>query len=47
MAETGEHVQVDFRTEPSRYKHWRLELDGRVATLRMDVREDGGLQPGY
>ena len=47
MKETGEHVQVDFRTEPSRYKHWRLELDGRVATLRMDVREDGGLQPGY
>jgi benzoyl-CoA-dihydrodiol lyase len=38
---------VDFRTEPSRYKHWRLEVDGRVATLRMDVSEDGGLQPGY
>jgi benzoyl-CoA-dihydrodiol lyase len=38
---------VDFRTEPSRYKHWRLGLDGPVATLAMDVREDGGLRPGY
>ena len=47
MAEGGERVQVDFRTEPGRYKHWRLSLDGRVATLAMDVREDGGLKPGY
>jgi benzoyl-CoA-dihydrodiol lyase len=38
---------VDFRTEPARYRHWKLEVDGRVATLRMDVREDGGLEPGY
>jgi benzoyl-CoA-dihydrodiol lyase len=40
-------MQVDFRTEPSRYKHWRLGIAGRVATLAMDVREDGGLRPGY
>jgi benzoyl-CoA-dihydrodiol lyase len=40
-------MQVDFRTEPSRYKHWRLGIEGRVATLAMDVREDGGLRPGY
>jgi benzoyl-CoA-dihydrodiol lyase len=38
---------VDFRTEPSRYRHWRLTVDGRVATVAMDVREDGGLRPGY
>ncbi len=38
---------VDFRTEPSRYKHWRLSFDGPVATLAMDVKEDGGLRPGY
>jgi benzoyl-CoA-dihydrodiol lyase len=38
---------VDFRTEPSRYKHWKLAVDGRVATLSMDVSEAGGLQPGY
>src|SRR5215813_8876720 len=39
--------QVDFRTEPARYKHWKLTIDGPVATLAMDVREDGGLKPGY
>src|SRR5882672_588627 len=38
---------VDFRTEPSRYKHWGVTLDGPIATLVMDVREDGGLRPGY
>ena len=43
----SEHVMVDFRTEPSRYRHWKLGFDGRVATLAMDVREDGGLRPGY
>jgi benzoyl-CoA-dihydrodiol lyase len=38
---------VDFRTEPSRYRHWKLAVEGRVATLAMDVQEDGGLGPGY
>lgn len=38
---------VDFRTEPSQYKHWKLSFDGPVATLAMDVKEDGGLRPGY
>jgi len=47
MADTGERVLVDFRTEPARYKHWTLAFDGPVATLLMDVREDGGLRPGY
>ena len=46
MAE-GERVVVDFRTEPSRYRHWKLSVDGRVATLAMDVQEAGGLVPGY
>ncbi|HEY3004960.1 MAG TPA: 2,3-epoxybenzoyl-CoA dihydrolase, partial [Kribbellaceae bacterium] len=39
--------RVDFRTEPARYKHWRLAVDGRVATLTMDVDENAGLVPGY
>src|SRR5258706_4355700 len=39
--------QVDYRTEPSRYRHWKLSLDGPVATLAMDVAEDGGLRQGY
>jgi len=38
---------IDFQTDPSRYKHWRLAFDGPVATLTMDVAEDGGLRPGY
>ncbi len=38
---------VGFQTEPSRYKHWRLAFDGPVATLTMDVAEDGGIRPGY
>ena len=38
---------VDYQTEPSRYKHWRLSFDGPVVTLTMDVAEDGGIRPGY
>lgn len=38
---------VDFQTDPSKYKHWRVSFDGPVATLTMDVVEDGGLRPGY
>ena len=39
--------RVDYRTEPSRYRHWKLSFDGPVATLSMDVAEDGGIRPGY
>jgi benzoyl-CoA-dihydrodiol lyase len=38
---------IDFRTEPSHYRHWKLAVDGPVATLTMDVREDAGIRPGY
>ena len=48
MAETTtDFAPVDFRTEPARYRHWKLSFDGPVATLAMDVREDAGLRPGY
>jgi len=40
-------VPVDFDTAPDRYRHWRLTVDGPVATLGMDVAEDAGLRPGY
>ncbi|HEX9625143.1 MAG TPA: 2,3-epoxybenzoyl-CoA dihydrolase [Streptosporangiaceae bacterium] len=40
-------ARVSFQTEPSRYRHWRLSFDGPVATLALDVREDGGLGEGY
>lgn len=36
-----------YRTDPSRYKHWKLAFDGPVATVTMDVAEDGGIRPGY
>ena len=38
---------IDFQTEPARYKHWKLAIDGDVATLIMDVDQDGGLFEGY
>jgi benzoyl-CoA-dihydrodiol lyase len=38
---------VDFDTSPDRYRHWRLEVDGEVATVTLAVDEDGGLVPGY
>src|ERR1700693_1023619 len=40
-------TRIDFTTEPSRYRHWRLAVDGNVATLVMDVDEKGGLFEGY
>ena len=38
---------IDFQTEPSRYRHWRIEHDGEVAYLIMDVDQAGGLSDGY
>src|SRR5262245_14710141 len=40
-------TRVDFQTAPSRYKHWSLRLDGPVATLGLNVAENGGIRPGY
>src|SRR6201986_5255255 len=38
---------IDFQTDPSRYRHWKLAVDGDVATLTMNVDENGGLFEGY
>ena len=38
---------IDFQTDPSRYRHWRIEYEGPVAKLFMDVDENGGLFEGY
>src|SRR6266699_3775231 len=38
---------VSFQTDPAHYKHWRLSFEGPVATLAMNVAEDGGIRPGY
>ena len=39
--------RIDFQTDPSRYRHWRVAYDGDTATLYMDVAEKGGLFEGY
>jgi benzoyl-CoA-dihydrodiol lyase len=38
---------VEFQTDPTRYRHIRLEVDGPIARIKLDVQEDGGLRPGY
>lgn len=38
---------IDFQTDPAQYRHWRIEYDGAVANLYMDVDEDAGLFDGY
>src|ERR1700712_4891317 len=38
---------VSFDTSPEAYKHWSLSVDGEIATLTLDVAEDGGIVPGY
>ena len=47
MEATTQTSFVDYCTEPARYHHWKLSFDGPVATLCMDIREDGGIRPGY
>jgi benzoyl-CoA-dihydrodiol lyase len=38
---------INFETSPEQYKHWKLKIDGQVATLSMDVQEDETLADGY
>src|SRR6266699_1631780 len=47
MADTGERGLVEFRTEPAKYQQGKRTFNGPVATIAMDVKEDGGLRPGY
>jgi benzoyl-CoA-dihydrodiol lyase len=39
--------RVDYRIEPSQYKHWSIKYDGEVATLQLNINEDGGIRTGY
>jgi benzoyl-CoA-dihydrodiol lyase len=39
--------RVDYRTDPSNYRHWKLSFEGDVAKLALDIAEDGGIRPGY
>jgi benzoyl-CoA-dihydrodiol lyase len=38
---------ITYDTDPSRYAHWRLQFDGPIATLVLDIQEDRGIKPGY
>jgi benzoyl-CoA-dihydrodiol lyase len=38
---------ITFDTQPDRYAHWRLSVEGNIATLAMNVNEDRGIKPGY
>ncbi|RKR68339.1 2,3-dihydro-2,3-dihydroxybenzoyl-CoA ring cleavage enzyme [Acidovorax sp. 94] len=40
-------TRVDYRTDPTQYRHWALAVDGPVARLSLDIAEDGGIRPGY
>jgi benzoyl-CoA-dihydrodiol lyase len=43
----SDELIVDYRIEPSRYRHWKQDFAGPVATLALDVAEDGGVREGY
>jgi len=43
----GRPPRVDYQTEPSRYRHWKLTVEGPTATLAADVDESAPLRPGY
>ena len=39
--------RVEYQTDPSQYRHWRLKFEGPIATLAIDIDENAGLRPGY
>ena len=39
--------RVDYRTDPSKYRHWKLAAEGSLARLTLDIAEDAGIRPGY
>jgi benzoyl-CoA-dihydrodiol lyase len=43
----GDRELVSFATQPSKYRHWTLAVDGDVARLKLDIDEEGGIKPGY
>jgi benzoyl-CoA-dihydrodiol lyase len=47
MNDEGKAPRVEFETHPGHYRHWKLSFAGSVATLALDVQEDGGIRDGY
>jgi len=43
----GDRELVSFATHPSKYRHWKLAVEGDAAHLKLDIDEDGGIKPGY
>ena len=44
---TATNPIVDYRTSPDQYKHWSYKVEGRIATLTLNINEDAGIRPGY
>jgi benzoyl-CoA-dihydrodiol lyase len=44
---TASNLIVDYRTSPDQYKHWSYKVEGRIATLSLNINEDAGIRPGY
>jgi benzoyl-CoA-dihydrodiol lyase len=42
-----QNPSVDYQTDPSHYRHWTMQCQDEIATLRLDIQEDAGIQPGY
>src|SRR5881409_2803290 len=47
QSEAAADAPISFETSPERYRHWRLELQGDVARIVWDVKENQPLRPGY
>ena len=46
-ADASHADRVDYQTDPSQYRHWSLRTEGAIATLTLNIDENGGLRPGY
>lgn len=40
-------TSVNYQMDPSQYKHWSVKYEGEIATLQLNINEDGGIRPGY
>ncbi len=47
MEDRSASPRVDYRVEPTGYRHWKLGVEGPLATLHLDIAEDAGIRPGY
>lgn len=47
MTSPAQPSRVDYRIDPTQYRHWKLSVEGLVARLSLDIDENAGLRPGY